>query len=80
MHERHRISYLLEHSRWVSQELAALGERFRRPQGLEESGSGLGISIVQRIAALHGLEVAFGPRADGTGMKVVLTFAESAGA
>jgi two-component system, OmpR family, sensor histidine kinase QseC len=61
-------------------ELAGLGERFRRPRGLEESGSGLGISIVQRIAALHGLDVAFGPRADGTGMKVVLTFAESAGA
>jgi two-component system, OmpR family, sensor histidine kinase QseC len=60
-------------------ELASLGERFRRPKGLEESGSGLGISIVQRIAALHGLEVAFGPRADGTGMKVVLTFAPSSG-
>ena len=51
-----------------------LGERFRRPSGQQESGSGLGVSIVQRIAELHGLEVRFGPRDDGSGMKVVLTF------
>ena len=55
-----------------------LGERFRRPSGQQESGSGLGISIVQRIASLHGLAVAFGPGEDGTGMKVVLTFADAA--
>lgn len=54
-----------------------LGERFRRPSGQQESGSGLGVSIVQRIAALHGLAVAFGPREDGTGMKVVITFADA---
>jgi len=35
--------------------LAHLGERFRRVDGQAESGSGLGLSIVQRIAALHGL-------------------------
>jgi two-component system sensor histidine kinase QseC len=51
-----------------------LGERFRRPSGQQESGSGLGVSIVQRIAELHGLDVRFGPRDDGSGMKVVLTF------
>jgi len=59
-------------------ELERLGERFRRPGGQQESGSGLGISIVQRIAALHGLAVRFGPREDGTGMKVVVTFAAAA--
>jgi len=35
--------------------LAQLGERFQRRAGQAESGSGLGVSIVMRIAALHGL-------------------------
>lgn len=32
---------------------ARLGERFFRPPGQEASGSGLGLSIVKRIAAIH---------------------------
>ncbi|EGJ09876.1 ATP-binding protein [Rubrivivax benzoatilyticus] len=48
--------------------LQRLGERFRRPEGQAESGSGLGVSIVQRIAVLHGLEMRYGARADGTGV------------
>lgn len=56
-------------------ELERLGERFRRSSGQQESGSGLGISIVERIAALHGLAVRFGPREDGTGMSAVVSFA-----
>jgi two-component system sensor histidine kinase QseC len=35
-------------------------------------GSGLGVSIVQRIADLHGLAVDYGARADGRGVKVVV--------
>jgi two-component system sensor histidine kinase QseC len=54
------------------EEFARLGERFHRPAGQQESGSGLGVSIVQRIAALHGLKVEFSPRDDGQGMKVVV--------
>jgi two-component system sensor histidine kinase QseC len=38
-------------------ELARLGERFFRPGGQGASGSGLGWSIVRRIAAVHGLAV-----------------------
>jgi two-component system sensor histidine kinase QseC len=38
-------------------DLARLGERFFRALGTEESGSGLGWSIVRRIAATHGMEV-----------------------
>ncbi|NTZ45284.1 two-component system sensor histidine kinase QseC [Lelliottia aquatilis] len=34
-------------------DLARLGERFYRPPGQEQTGSGLGLSIVQRIATLH---------------------------
>jgi two-component system, OmpR family, sensor histidine kinase QseC len=37
------------------QEMARLGERFARGSGHEESGSGLGWSIVRRIAQAHGL-------------------------
>ena len=45
-----------------------LGERFHRPAGQAESGSGLGLSIAQRIAALHGLELRYRTRADGSGV------------
>ena len=38
--------------------LARLGERFFRVLGTGQSGSGLGWSIVRRIARLHGLQVA----------------------
>jgi len=56
-------------------QLARMGERFHRPAGQQEGGSGLGVSIVQRIAALHGLSVSFGPREGGGGVRVVLRFA-----
>lgn len=45
--------------------LARLGERFYRPPGQEQTGSGLGLSIVQRIAHLHGLQVVFANRVEG---------------
>jgi len=45
-----------------------LGERFHRAAGQAESGSGLGISIAQRIAALHGLALRYRARADGSGV------------
>lgn len=37
--------------------VARWGERFHRPPGAEQTGSGLGASIVQRVAQLHGLHV-----------------------
>ncbi|HKM95214.1 MAG TPA: quorum sensing histidine kinase QseC [Buttiauxella sp.] len=39
--------------------LTSLGERFFRPPGQEKTGSGLGLSIVRRIAALHGMQALF---------------------
>jgi two-component system, OmpR family, sensor histidine kinase QseC len=45
-----------------------LGERFRRQDGQSESGSGLGVSIAMRVAALHGLQLRYGNQADGTGV------------
>ncbi len=61
-----------------TEQLARLGERFHRRDGQNEFGSGLGVSIVQRIAAIHALAVDFGARADGRGVKVVLRRALSA--
>ena len=37
--------------------LARIRERFYRPPGQDEQGSGLGLSIVERIAELHGLKL-----------------------
>ena len=45
--------------------LSRLGDRFYRPPGQGEGGSGLGLSIVRRIAELHGLEARFENRAQG---------------
>ena len=47
-----------------------LGERFFRPLGDVASGSGLGLSIVRRIAELHGAEVRFGPGPGNVGLEV----------
>ena len=55
-------------------QLERLGERFYRPEGQDEIGSGLGLSIVQRIAALHGMAVRFARRAGGRGLRVSVGF------
>ncbi|AWL04859.1 ATP-binding protein [Massilia oculi] len=49
-----------------------LTERFFRVLGQGQQGSGLGLSIVQRIADLHGIALAFGPGIDGRGLGVSL--------
>ncbi|MBQ4133126.1 MAG: two-component system sensor histidine kinase QseC [Desulfovibrionaceae bacterium] len=43
----------------ASEYLPRLGERFFRPPGQTETGSGLGLSIVRRIAELHGFKTEF---------------------
>ncbi|MFE8101119.1 quorum sensing histidine kinase QseC [Brenneria goodwinii] len=45
--------------------LARVGERFFRPPGQEKSGSGLGLSIVNNIARLHGMQVHLSNRPEG---------------
>ena len=45
--------------------LLHIGERFYRPPGQNATGSGLGLSIVRRIATLHGMSVSFANAAEG---------------
>ncbi|HEX9183809.1 MAG TPA: ATP-binding protein, partial [Burkholderiales bacterium] len=53
-----------------SQELAHLGERFHRLAAEGEAGSGLGLSIVLRIADLHRGRVRFATGPGGAGLAV----------
>lgn len=55
----------------TAEHLARLGERFYRPPGQAQPGSGLGLSIVQRIAGLHAMRVSFANRHEG-GLAVVV--------
>ncbi|MEW6705398.1 MAG: ATP-binding protein [Pseudomonadota bacterium] len=59
-------------------QLARIGERFYRLQEQQESGSGLGVSIVRRIAALHGLALSYDTGAGGSGIRATLRFAPRA--
>ncbi|MTH46658.1 quorum sensing histidine kinase QseC [Intestinirhabdus alba] len=45
--------------------LGRIGERFYRPPGQAVTGSGLGLSIVRRIALLHGMTVTFDNAPEG---------------
>jgi two-component system, OmpR family, sensor histidine kinase QseC len=51
-------------------QLERLGERFFRVTGSGASGSGLGWSIVRRIAAVHGMTVKALPSSGPSGLAV----------
>jgi signal transduction histidine kinase len=53
---------------------ARLTERFFRVLGSEQTGSGLGLSIVARIVALHGASLRFETGIAGRGLGVVMDF------
>ena len=57
-----------------SDDRARLTERFFRVLGTGQTGSGLGLSIVEKIAALHGVRLGFEAGIDGTGLGVTLDF------
>jgi two-component system sensor histidine kinase QseC len=51
-----------------------VGQRFYRVLGTGESGSGLGLSIVHRIAELHGAAVSLGPAGESAGLRASVAF------
>jgi len=53
-------------------------ERFHRVLGTGEEGSGLGLSIVARIADLHGARTQLGEGLDGTGLGATVVFSRRA--
>lgn len=56
-------------------ERSKVGQRFYRILGSEEFGSGLGLSIVKRIAELHGASLSLRDGAQGKGLEVAVRFA-----
>lgn len=56
------------------EELEKISQRFYRPLGTEASGSGLGLSIVQRIAQIHHAELDFASETAGQGLCVTIRF------
>jgi two-component system sensor histidine kinase QseC len=57
-----------------AEERDRVGQRFYRVLGTEEFGSGLGLSIVKRIAELHEASVSLGDGAHGKGLSVTVKF------
>jgi len=55
-------------------EQAQVWERFYRVLGTGETGSGLGLSIVRRIADLHGAHATLGAGEGDKGLRVTVTF------
>ncbi|MGB0129929.1 MAG: ATP-binding protein [Rhodocyclaceae bacterium] len=51
-----------------------VGRRFYRVLGTGENGSGLGLSIVQRICELHGARLSLEPADQERGLRVVVAF------
>lgn len=56
------------------EEREKVSERFYRPLGTQAGGSGLGLSIVKRIAEVHGASLQIIPVSEGRGLRVTVTF------
>ncbi len=59
---------------------ARVMERFYRVAGSRADGSGLGLSIVSRVAAVHGATVTIADGPDGRGTRVAVSFPDAASA
>jgi two-component system sensor histidine kinase QseC len=56
------------------EERARLGERFFRILGTGQTGSGLGLSIVRRIAEIHSARLRYEEGDNGKGLRVIVEF------
>jgi two-component system sensor histidine kinase QseC len=56
------------------EEIAKVSERFYRPLGTRASGSGLGLSIVKRIAEIHDASLQIEPQPGEKGLCVTVSF------
>lgn len=57
------------------EEMAKISQRFYRVLGTNTNGSGLGLSIVERIAEIHNATLTLSKPATGKGLQATLTFA-----
>jgi two-component system, OmpR family, sensor kinase len=73
-----RITVADEGRGMAAEERARIGQRFYRVLGTGESGSGLGLSIVRRIAEIHAARVKFEEGVNGNGLRVVVEFPAAA--
>jgi two-component system sensor histidine kinase QseC len=64
----------------AAEERAKVGQRFYRVLGTSEPGSGLGLSIVRRIAEIHGARLALEEPENGKGLRAVIALEASGGA
>ena len=58
----------------VEEERSKVLQRFYRPEGTQEAGSGLGLSIVKRIAEVHDATLKVLPLSEGRGLRVSVSF------
>jgi two-component system OmpR family sensor kinase len=61
-----------------AQERLRVFDRFYRGTGSDTPGSGLGLAIVRRIAERHGAVVTLTDNPQGSGLKVEISFPQSA--
>lgn len=70
--KKHKISVEDNGGGVEEADLAKLGQRFYRPAGQNEKGSGLGLSITHRIAELHHYKVRLKNTTDSNGVRTGL--------
>lgn len=74
LHGRPCISVCDDGPGLSAEELEKISQRFYRPLGTIASGSGLGLSIVRRIAELHHAQLNFSSGETKSGLKVTISF------
>lgn len=72
--ERARVTVADEGPGIAPEQRARIGQRFYRILGTGQPGSGLGLSIVRRIAEIHAAQLTFEDADNGRGLRVAIEF------